>query len=79
MEEGLEEGFSSTDEDELEWGAMDGNEAAVRVAYYLADTAFIYPITPSSPMGEARPAPKHLQQNPLPVSWAVGSFTRRSL
>ena len=41
------------EEDEM-WGVMDGNEAAVRVAYYLADTAFIYPITPSSPMGEVR-------------------------
>jgi len=31
---------------------VDGNEAAVYVAYALSDNAFIYPITPSSTMGE---------------------------
>ncbi|TVM12872.1 hypothetical protein DPQ33_18445, partial [Oceanidesulfovibrio indonesiensis] len=31
---------------------MDGNTAAAHVAYALSDTAAIYPITPSSPMGE---------------------------
>ncbi|KAJ5075117.1 pyruvate-flavodoxin oxidoreductase-related [Anaeramoeba ignava] len=32
--------------------AMDGNTAAAHIAYGLSDQAFIYPITPSSPMGE---------------------------
>ena len=32
--------------------AIDGNEAAARSAYMAADTAMIFPITPSSPMGE---------------------------
>ena len=31
---------------------VDGNYAAAYVAYALSDTAAIYPITPSSPMGE---------------------------
>ncbi|WP_449241957.1 pyruvate:ferredoxin (flavodoxin) oxidoreductase [Desulfovibrio sp.] len=31
---------------------MDGNTATAHVAYALSDTAVIYPITPSSPMGE---------------------------
>ncbi len=31
---------------------IDGNEAAARVAYRLSEIAAIYPITPSSPMGE---------------------------
>ena len=31
---------------------LDGNEAAVSVAYRLSEVAAIYPITPSSPMGE---------------------------
>jgi pyruvate-ferredoxin/flavodoxin oxidoreductase len=31
---------------------IDGNEAAARVAYRLSEVAAIYPITPSSPMGE---------------------------
>ena len=31
---------------------IDGNEAAASVAYRTSDTAVIYPITPSSPMGE---------------------------
>jgi pyruvate-ferredoxin/flavodoxin oxidoreductase len=31
---------------------IDGNEAAARVAYALSEVAAIYPITPSSPMGE---------------------------
>ncbi|KAJ3445195.1 pyruvate-flavodoxin oxidoreductase-related [Anaeramoeba flamelloides] len=31
---------------------MDGNLAAAYIGYALSDTAFIYPITPSSPMGE---------------------------
>eukprot|EP00438_Fugacium_kawagutii_P001162 Skav206561 [mRNA] locus=scaffold925:52762:68986:+ [translate_table: standard] len=31
---------------------IDGNQAAAHVAYAFSDCAFIYPITPSSPMGE---------------------------
>lgn len=31
---------------------IDGNEAAARIAYKLSDVFSIYPITPSSPMGE---------------------------
>ena len=31
---------------------VDGNEAAASVAYRLNEVAAIYPITPSSPMGE---------------------------
>uniref|UniRef100_A0A7S0RJ95 pyruvate dehydrogenase (NADP(+)) n=2 Tax=Chlamydomonas leiostraca TaxID=1034604 RepID=A0A7S0RJ95_9CHLO len=31
---------------------MDGNEAAAYIAYQLSDVSFIYPITPSTPMGE---------------------------
>lgn len=31
---------------------LDGNEAVARVAYALTDMSVIYPITPSSPMGE---------------------------
>ena len=31
---------------------MDGNNATAYVAYALSDTAAIYPITPSSVMGE---------------------------
>jgi pyruvate-ferredoxin/flavodoxin oxidoreductase len=33
--------------------ALDGNEAAARVAYALSEVIAIYPITPSSPMGES--------------------------
>ena len=31
---------------------LDGNEAAASVAYRLSEVIAIYPITPSSPMGE---------------------------
>ena len=31
---------------------IDGNTAAAYVAYAMSDAAAIYPITPSSPMGE---------------------------
>ena len=34
------------------WEPMDGNEAAARVAYALSEVIAIYPITPSSTMGE---------------------------
>lgn len=33
--------------------AVDGNEATANIAYALSDVTFIYPITPSTPMGEA--------------------------
>ena len=32
--------------------AIDGNTAAAHVAYAFSEVAAIYPITPSSPMGE---------------------------
>ena len=35
---------------------VDGNEAAARSAYALNEVCAIYPITPSSPMGEAADA-----------------------
>eukprot|EP00933_Yihiella_yeosuensis_P073880 TRINITY_DN8266_c1_g3_i1.p1 TRINITY_DN8266_c1_g3~~TRINITY_DN8266_c1_g3_i1.p1 ORF type:complete len:1881 (-),score=449.35 TRINITY_DN8266_c1_g3_i1:199-5841(-) len=38
--------------DEGSMACIDGNQAAAHVAYALSDIAFIYPITPSSPMGE---------------------------
>lgn len=31
---------------------MDGNDAAANIAYLMSDVSFIYPITPSTPMGE---------------------------
>jgi pyruvate-ferredoxin/flavodoxin oxidoreductase len=31
---------------------IDGNTAAAHVAYALSDVAALYPITPSTPMGE---------------------------
>jgi pyruvate-ferredoxin/flavodoxin oxidoreductase len=34
------------------WMTMEGNEAVARVAYALSDVIAIYPITPSTPMGE---------------------------
>ena len=34
------------------WITVDGNEAAARVAYHLSEVIAIYPITPSSAMGE---------------------------
>jgi pyruvate-ferredoxin/flavodoxin oxidoreductase len=37
---------------EVRWITVDGNEAAARVAYRLSDVIAIYPITPSSTMGE---------------------------
>ncbi|CAK9099419.1 unnamed protein product [Durusdinium trenchii] len=44
---------------------IDGNQAAAHVAYALSDCAFIYPITPSSPMGE------------MVDEWAAQGETRR--
>jgi pyruvate-ferredoxin/flavodoxin oxidoreductase len=37
---------------QAQWITVDGNEAAARVAYRLSDIIAIYPITPSSTMGE---------------------------
>jgi pyruvate-ferredoxin/flavodoxin oxidoreductase len=34
------------------WVTIDGNEAAVRIAHKLSEVIAIYPITPSTPMGE---------------------------
>ena len=36
-----------------QWTCIDGNEAAARVAYALSEVLAVYPITPSTPMGEA--------------------------
>jgi pyruvate-ferredoxin/flavodoxin oxidoreductase len=41
---------------ETGWDTIDGNEAAVRVAYRLSDVMAIYPITPSTSMGETADA-----------------------
>ncbi len=41
-----------TDTKQDNWKSMDGNTAAAHVAYAFSDVAAIYPITPSSPMGE---------------------------
>jgi pyruvate-ferredoxin/flavodoxin oxidoreductase len=37
---------------ERTWMTIDGNEAAARVAHALSEVIAIYPITPSTPMGE---------------------------
>ncbi len=37
---------------EQKYYTLDGNEAVARVSYKLSEVAAIYPITPSSPMGE---------------------------
>ncbi|MDP8209614.1 MAG: hypothetical protein P9M05_02300, partial [Candidatus Stygibacter australis] len=37
---------------EFKKATVDGNTAAAHVAYAFSDVAAIYPITPSSPMGE---------------------------
>jgi Pyruvate:ferredoxin oxidoreductase and related 2-oxoacid:ferredoxin oxidoreductases, alpha subunit len=34
------------------WVTLDGNEAAASIAYRLSEVIAIYPITPSTPMGE---------------------------
>jgi len=38
------------------WMTMEGNEAVARVAYAVSDVLAIYPITPSTPMGESADA-----------------------
>lgn len=35
-----------------QYATIDGNEAAARIAFRLSEVIAIYPITPSSPMGE---------------------------
>ena len=37
---------------EVKMKMMDGNEAAASVAHRMNEVCVIYPITPSSPMGE---------------------------
>lgn len=34
------------------WVTLEGNEAAASIAYRLSEVIAIYPITPSTPMGE---------------------------
>ena len=41
-----------TQMDERAWVCLDGNEAAARIAHLLSEVIAIYPITPSSTMGE---------------------------
>jgi len=41
-----------TESKKEEWKSIDGNTAAAHIAYAFSDVAAIYPITPSSPMGE---------------------------
>lgn len=38
------------------WATVDGNDAAARVAHALSEVIALYPITPSSAMGEAADA-----------------------
>jgi len=42
----------NVDGEQKNWKSIDGNTAAAHVAYAFSDVAAIYPITPSSPMGE---------------------------
>ncbi len=48
----VKEKTPSKNNKKMNWKSMDGNTAAAHVAYALSDVAAIYPITPSSPMGE---------------------------
>jgi len=41
-----------TENKQKNWKSIDGNTAAAHIAYAFSDVAAIYPITPSSPMGE---------------------------
>lgn len=57
-------------------GPLDGNEATARVAYAVSDVAFIYPITPATPMGEfadqwASDRRKNIYGNVMSVSRAT--------
>jgi len=53
---------------------VDGNEAAATVAHRLSEVIAIYPITPSSPMGEL--ADCTARCNPAP--WRPRSPRRRA-
>src|SRR5512136_2839259 len=44
--------FSCTNKKQTVMKSVDGNTAAAHIAYAFSDVAAIYPITPSSPMGE---------------------------
>ncbi len=50
---------STSNSDPIRPVCMDGNEAAADVAYRLNELCAIYPITPSSPMGELADARAH--------------------
>jgi pyruvate/2-oxoacid:ferredoxin oxidoreductase alpha subunit len=55
---------------------IDGNTAAAHVAYAMSDVATIYPITPSSPIGEIADCdsfnPKPGPQPPCTDPWPRG-------
>ncbi|HEX2444840.1 MAG TPA: pyruvate:ferredoxin (flavodoxin) oxidoreductase [Vicinamibacterales bacterium] len=53
---------------ERPWVTVDGNDAAANIAYQLSDVIAIYPITPSSTMGEAADA---WAANHRPNLWGV--------
>ena len=42
----------STRKKQTTYAMLDGNEAVAKVAYKVSEVVAIYPITPSSPMGE---------------------------
>jgi pyruvate-ferredoxin/flavodoxin oxidoreductase len=44
--------MSTTKQYKCEKACVDGNYAVAHVAYRINDCSFIFPITPSSPMGE---------------------------
>ncbi len=46
----------AADPGEARHATLDAHEAVARVAYALSELAMIYPITPSSPMGESADA-----------------------
>jgi pyruvate-ferredoxin/flavodoxin oxidoreductase len=71
---------------ESSWATVDGNEAVARVAHALSEVIAIYPITPSSSMGELAadwsdqqrknlwgdvPSVVEMQSGGPPVSWTV--------
>ena len=63
---------------------MDGNEAAAYISYPFTEVAAIYPITPSTPMGEqvdewASHGKKNLFGRPPRVVEAIGSWAGRAV
>lgn len=44
--------IKETTKTQAKFATLDGNEAVARVVYPLNEVIAIYPITPSSPMGE---------------------------